>query len=468
MAARTHVRPATSTEASTVPFWLDSPARPEPTQALRGEAATDLLIVGGGFTGLWAAMQAKERDPSREVLLLESHEIAFGATGRNGGFLDPSLTHGLENGARHFPGELRTLDKLARRNLEELFATLDRYGIDADVERTGEMTLARRPHEIQGLREQHDLARTLGIDSEWLEGAALRDEIRSPVFLAGRWERDTVALVDPAKLAWGLRNAALELGVRIHEHSPVVAIDRDGKGMVAATERGRIRARRVLLATNGYPGLVRAIDRRIVPVYDYVLVTEPLTSAQRDAIGWGNRQGLADASNRFHYFRLTPDDRILWGGYDAVYHYGSGIRPEFDQRPATFDLLERNFFETFPQLDPIRFSHRWGGVIDTSTRVCATFGTAHRGRVAYSVGYTGLGLGASRFGAAVALDLLEGIPTERTELQLVRKKSVPFPPEPLRWAGVELTRNAMARADRSGRRGPWLRLLDALKLGFDS
>ena len=288
------------------------------------------------------------------------------------------------------------------------------------------------------------------------------------MFLAGRWDRTSVALVDPAKLAWGLRDAALELGVRIHEHSPVVAIDRDNPGMVAATARGRIRARRVLLATNGYPGLVRAIDRRIVPVYDYVLVTEPLTSSQRDAVGWDNRQGLADAANRFHYFRLTPDDRILWGGYDAVYHFANGVRPEFDQRPETFDLLERNFFETFPQLQGIRFSHRWGGVIDTSTRFCATFGTAHRGRVAYSVGYTGLGVGASRFGAAVALDLLDGTPTERTELELVRKKAFPFPPEPLRWAGVELTRAAMARADRTGRRGAWLRLLDALKLGFDS
>lgn len=468
MASRTRSRPPASADASTIPFWLDSPARPVPTEPFRGEAAADLLIVGGGFTGLWAAVQAKERDPDREVLLLESDEVAGGATGRNGGFLDASLTHGRANALLHFPDEVHTLERLGKENFAELFATLERYGINVEAEHTGELTLARRSHEVDELRREHDLAVSAGTDSVWLADDELRGQIRARVFLAGRWERDTVALVDPAKMAWGLRDAALGLGVRIHERSPVVAIDRDGPGMVAAAGRGRIRARHVLLATNGYPGLVRAIDRRIVPVYDYVLVTDPLSTAQRDAIGWVNRQGLADSSNQFHYFRLTPDDRILWGGYDAVYHFGNGVRPEFDQRPATFDLLERNFFETFPQLDGIRFSHRWGGVIDTSSRFCVTFGTAHRGRVAYAVGYTGLGVGASRFGAAVALDVLDARSTERTELTMVRKKAIPFPPEPFRWAGVGLTRAALARADRTGRRGPWLRALDALKLGFDS
>ncbi|MEX1102370.1 MAG: FAD-dependent oxidoreductase [Actinomycetota bacterium] len=461
-------RTRASVDASTIPFWLDTADRPAPTEPFRGEAVADLVIVGGGFTGLWAAIQAKERDPGRDVLLLEAEEIAFGATGRNGGFLDASLTHGQENGAARFPDELETLERLGRENFGQLFASLDRYGVDAHAEHTGEMTVGRRPHEVQYLREMHELLVGLGYDAQLFEGDALQAQVRSPALLAGLWERDGLALVDPARLAWGLRDAALELGVRIHEGTRVRGMERDGPGMVVGAGPGRVRARRVLLATNGFRGTLRAIDRRIVPVYDYILVTEPLTTAQRDSLGWANRQGLADASNRFHYFRLTSDDRILWGGFDAIYHFGNGVRPEFDQRPETFDVLERNFFETFPQLEGIRFTHRWGGVIDTCTRFCVTFGSSHGGRVAYAVGYTGLGVGASRFGAATALDLLDDLQTERTELALVRKRAIPFPPEPFRWLGVQLTRRALARADERGTRGPWLRVLDAFGLGFDS
>ena len=224
-----------------------------------------------------------------------------------------------------------------------------------------------------------------------------------------------------------------------------------------------------MLASNAFPPLVRAIRRYVVPVYDYVLVTEPLSPAQRDALGWRARQGVSDAGNRFHYYRLTADDRILWGGFDAIYHYRNGVGPELEQRPESFALLERHFRTTFPQLEELRFSHRWGGAIDTCTRFCATFGTALGGRAAYAVGYTGLGVAASRFGARVALDLLEGRASELTGLRMVRRRPLPFPPEPLRWASIGLTQRALARADeRGGRRGPWLRALDAVGAGFDS
>jgi glycine/D-amino acid oxidase-like deaminating enzyme len=159
----------------------------------------------------------------------------------------------------------------------------------------------------------------------------------------------------------------------------------------------------------------------------------------------------------------------LWGGYDAIYFYGGKIAAAQDQRPATFTKLAEHFFETFPQLEGVRFSHQWGGVIDTCSRFCAFFGTAHEGRLAYAAGYTGLGVGASRFGARVLLDLLGGQPTEFTELELVRTTPIPFPPEPLRSAGVQLTRWSLARADRnSGQRNVWLRALDRVGLGFDS
>jgi glycine/D-amino acid oxidase-like deaminating enzyme len=297
----------------------------------------------------------------------------------------------------------------------------------------------------------------------------VRREVDSPTYLAGLWDKDGCATVDPARLAWGLRDACLRLGVRIHEKSPVTALERVGSGLEVQTEHGVVAAARVALATNVFPSLLKRVRPFIVPVYDYALMTEPLSDTQLASIGWANRQGIGDSANHFHYYRLSADNRILWGGYDAVYHYGSKIRPELDQRPETFDKLAGHFFETFPQLDGLGFGHKWGGVIDTCSRFCAFFGTAHGGKVAYATGYTGLGVGATRFGANVMLDLLSGEATERTELAMVRGKPIPFPPEPVRWFGITVTSAALGRADRNGgKRDLWLRTLDRLGMGFDS
>jgi len=214
---------------------------------------------------------------------------------------------------------------------------------------------------------------------------------------------------------------------------------------------------------------VRRVRPFVVPVYDYVLATEPLTGDQVESIGWRNRQGIGDSANQFHYYRMTADDRIVFGGYDAIYHFRRGLRPSLDQRRATFELLSAHFFETFPQLQGLRFTHAWGGAIDLCSRFCAFSGTSHGGRVAYTAGYTGLGVGASRFGAAVMLDLLAGAETERTRTALVETLPIPFPPEPFTWLGVTATRAALKAADRNqGRRNLWLRTLDWLGLGFDS
>jgi glycine/D-amino acid oxidase-like deaminating enzyme len=276
-------------------------------------------------------------------------------------------------------------------------------------------------------------------------------------------------MVDPGRLAWGLRRACLEAGVRIYEHTPARSLAGAGAGLLLTTPYGSVRAGRVALGTGAFRPLLRRIGNFVIPVYDYVLVTEPLSAAQLASLGWKDRQGAADLGNQFHYFRLTRDNRILWGGYDAVYYNGGRIRDEHDWRPATFARLAGHFFATFPQLEGISFTHAWGGVIDTCSRFCAFFGTARQGKLAYAAGYTGLGVGATRFGAQVMLDLLEKADTERTRLALVRTKPVPFPPEPLRSAVVQLTRSSIARADRNeGRRDLWLRLLDLLGLGFDS
>ena len=456
-------------EASTTPFWLDSPQRPAPAAALEGDTESDLAIVGGGLSGLWAALLAKEDEPGREVVLLEREQLAHAASGRNGGFFLSSLTHGIDNGLARFGDQMATLERLGLENFDGVVATIGRHGIDCDLELTGNLDVAVEPHEVAGFADQVETLRAHGHEAELLDREQVRAEVNSPIYEAGCWQRSGAGLLDPAKLCWGLAAAARALGVRIHERTEVTRLRNNDSTVELTTSTGVVRARRVLLATSAYPGLVRTIRRRIVPVYDYVLVTEPLSPAQREAIGWANRQGLGDAANQFHYYRLTADDRILWGGYDAVYHYGGKVEARFDQSDETSALLAAHFFTAFPQLEGIRFSHRWGGAIDTCSRFFAFYGTAMGGRVAYAVGHTGLGVGASRFGARVALDLLAGRDTEATRLPAIRSKPTPFPPEPLRWAAIELTRNRLAAADRrGGRRGIWLRTLDRLGLGYDS
>ncbi|WAX57548.1 FAD-binding oxidoreductase [Jatrophihabitans cynanchi] len=457
--------------ADTAPacFWLDSPDRPEPAEPLGGDTRCDLAVVGAGYTGLWTALLAKEADPSRDVVLIDAGTAGWAASGRNGGFCAASLTHGLDNGLARFPDELHTLERLGLANLDAIEASVRKYDIDCGFERTGALDVATEPHQVPWLDDDVEQARAYGHDAVFLDQQAVRAEVNSPTYLAGSWHRDDTALVDPARLAWGLRAACLRLGVRLHEHTAAHGLRRDGTGVRITTSHAAVRADRVALATNAFPSLLRRVRPYVVPVYDYALMTEPLSPAQQDALGWQNRQGLGDVSNQFHYYRRSADNRILWGGYDAIYHWGNGMRPEFDRRPATFELLAKQFFATFPQLEGLRFSHAWGGAIDTSTRFFAFQRTALGGRVAYSLGYTGLGVAASRFGAQVMLDLLAGRESEATRLQAVRSRPVPFPPEPARSAGIALTRRALARADRNGgRRGPWLRTLDRLGLGFDS
>lgn len=458
--------------AKPVPFWLDRPDAPQPAPALRGKISADLAVIGGGFTGLWAALLAKESDPGRDVVLVEGRRVAWAATGRNGGFCSASLTHGVTNGLERFGDELPVLDRLGRRNLDEIEKTVARHGIDCDFSRVGELAVATRRWQLEGLQEAAGLMWDLGGEPLLLDAAGVRQELDSPTYLGGLWDRHGCAIVDPARLAWGLRRACLEAGVRIFEQTPVRAIaDEPGPGgrLELRTPAGSVQARQVALGTGAFSPLLRRLRYYLVPVYDYVLVTEPLTGAQLDSIGWRHRQGVGDSANQFHYYRLTRDNRILWGGYDAVYYYASKISAAQDQRPATFAKLADHFFEAFPQLDGLSFTHRWGGVIDTCSRFCAFFGTARAGRLAYAAGYTGLGVGASRFGARVLIDLLAGEPTELTELEMVRTKPIPFPPEPVRSAGVQLTRWSLARADeREGRRNLWLRALDRLGMGFDS
>ena len=445
-------------------FWTeDLPAELRPARpALTGDTRADLVIVGAGYCGLWTALLAATRDPGRRIVVVESQRVGCAASGRNGGFCESSLTHGETNGMNRWPDEMPELERMGLANLDAIAATEKDHGLDFQFERTGSLAVAVEPHEINWLREE----------GEFLDADAVRTAVNSPTYLAGSFSPDSTALVHPARMAAELARACENLGVEIFEHSPATALEsegRDNTAVTVVTAEGRVHADQVALATNVFPSLLKRNRLMTVPVYDYVLMTEPLTDEQWASIGWEGRQGVSDLANQFHYYRPTKDGRILFGGYDAVYHPGRKVNPAYEHRPETWRKLASHFFTTFPQLEGLTFSHRWAGAIDSSTQFTSFFGTARGGRVAYAAGFTGLGVGSTRFAGDVMLDLLEGADTERTRLEMVRQRPLPFPPEPAATLGVAMTKWSMNRADHNeGKRNMLLKTLDALGLGFDS
>jgi len=455
--------------ASSTPMWWDDSRRPESRAALQGDLEVDLAVVGAGFTGLWAALLALEEDPARQVVVLEGARVGWAATGRNGGFCAASLTHGVGNGLARWPGEMPLLQRLGAANLDAIEATIDQRGIDCDFERTGELDVAVAPWQLEDLRVLHQTMRDLGEETELLTAAQTRALVTSPTYLGGLLDRHGVAMVNPARLAWGLADAVEGAGGRIHEATRVQRLRRAGDRVALSTATGTVRARQVVLATNVFPSPLRRARPYVVPVWDHIIATEPLSPSQRESLGWQGRSGVGDSGNQFHYYRLTTDNRLVFGGYDALYYYGSDLSSRRQRRPETEQRLYRHMLTTFPGLRGVRITHTWGGAIDTSTRFSASWQRAFGGKVVSVLGYTGLGVGASRFGAQVCLDLLAGRDNERTRLEMVRRRPMPWPPEPLRWLGIQMTKRSIARSDaHGGRRDIWLRLLDRLGLGFDS
>ena len=222
---------------SATPYWLDDPGRPDPVPPLDGDTTADLVVVGGGYLGLWTALLAKERDPAREVVLVEAATCGRAASGRNGGFCEASLTHGFTNGMARWPEEMPELLAMGRDNLAAIEDTVRRHDIDCDFQRNGSLAIANAPHQVDGLREMYDGMRRLGQEATWLSADAVRARIDSPTFLAGVHDPDG-AIVEPARLAWGLRRACLDAGVRIHEHTRATALAKRGGRRLGADRGG--------------------------------------------------------------------------------------------------------------------------------------------------------------------------------------------------------------------------------------
>ncbi|MGH7534687.1 MAG: NAD(P)/FAD-dependent oxidoreductase, partial [Gemmatimonadales bacterium] len=380
------------------------------------------------------------------------------------------VDHGHGLAIQHFgEAEARRLARLGETNVAEMTAYLARRGIDCEYEPTGRLMVALIAGQLRESRHTVETARRLGLGTfAYLGREEVRAQLESPLYLGGVLVRGG-GILDPVKLVDGLRDEAERIGIRVFERSRVTALDPAGAGAVVRTEGGTITARRVVLATSAYTHhLLPGLARRFIPLYDYILVSDPLTATQRESIGWRGRQGVTDGRRFFNYYRLTADDRILWGTSEATYYSGNRVDRSCDHSEAHYEGLRLSLRRHFPQLGDLEFPYAWGGPICSTTRLTPFFGRTMGGRMLYGLGYTGHGLGTTRLAGRILAHLALDRPSELLDLPLVQQRPFPFPPEPIRsWAVMAVTRS-LRKVDAGGSPGPLLRLLDRLGIGFSS
>ncbi|GAA0415770.1 FAD-dependent oxidoreductase [Cocleimonas flava] len=445
-------------------FWLDAEGKPPELPALTEELRTDLLIVGAGFTGLWAAIHAKEAQPDRNVVIIEADSIAIGASGRPAAILSTSVMHGMENAQRLFPNDMDVLEELGKENLDGFKDAIERYKIDCDLEWGGELTVAVGEQGIPDIESEYQLYKKYGHDAHLLNKDEIQKEIHSPLFHGGLWSKKRSGTVHPAKLAWGLKRTALNLGVKIFENTPMQSNTKTQEGIVVTTPNGTVTAPKVLLATNAFKSCNKKIHKRVSAIRDRIVMTEPLSAEQMKSIGWENRQGIYDTRTQLNYMRLTADNRVLFGGR-LNYFFNNNTDQKLDNSIDPFIMLVENFHKTFPSLETVQISHAWSGPIALTTRMAVHYQRYHNGDMIYAGGYSGFGVTATRFGAKVGLDILDGKETKASKLTFANTLPSYIPPEPFRWIGAKVTMYALDTVDQKGGwRKTWLKMVE--KMGF--
>jgi glycine/D-amino acid oxidase-like deaminating enzyme len=431
-------------------FWLGL-ADPDPRPSLGGKQRADVVIVGGGFTGLWTAIHLKEAEPALEVAVLEAKSAGYGASGRNGGFALTMVGRNLHDLLRKVGPERARATHLAMR---ETLAAIEQFarqeGIDAAITHPGLLTVSNGPEQDLRIRQDLEAAERLGLtDVHGLSGVECQELVGSRRIRLGTFEEDAL-LLDPAALARGLRRSAERRGVRIFEMTPVLEVE-EGDGFVEARAlAGSVRAEKALIATNAYAYAVPALRRLLFTVMAYVLVTEPLTREQWERVGWRSGVGVEDKRIMPHFHRPTPDGRILWGGRDAPVLAG-GPDPSREEAAWAFRRLEETFRWTFPELQDVRMARGWGGPVCGTVRSFATVGRLGRsGRIAYALGYAGHGVGPSHLVARIARDVLLERQSDLLDLPMASDRPQPLPPGPLGIWGLEVARRILQRADDRG------------------
>ncbi|MGZ5288280.1 MAG: NAD(P)/FAD-dependent oxidoreductase [Actinomycetota bacterium] len=441
-----------------VSWWMEEARgvlRPEPTPPLEGSIAADVVVLGGGYTGMWTAWFLKERDPSCDVVLLEADELCgSGPSGRNGGFCY-GMWEDLEALVRFF-GEADALRvaRTAQRSVDEIEAWLAEHGVDAWFTRAGHLTVATSAAQDGAWSSLVAEADRLGVlDGRFVEldDDQVRARCLSPVFRGGLLQPENATL-QPARLALGLRAALLERGVRIHESTAAVRFT-EGPPVRVETDRGvTVSAERGVLGLGAWAASLPRFRRSIVPRGTYIVVTEPAPE-RLEEIGWTGGEGLADWRTALRYFRTTPDGRIAFGAASAAAGLGVGLGPRLRYDERSVAKLVDDVRRFFPSWSDLAIEAAWGGPMDVTGRHLPSFGTLPGGTLHYGLGYTGGGVGPCHLGGKILSALALGIEDEHTALPLVDLEMMRFPPEPFLSVGAAITQHAIVRKDEAEDRG---------------
>lgn len=427
-------------------FWTQSKEPRAVHPAVAGDLTADVVIVGAGYTGLATAYHLKIAEPSLKVAVLDAETTGFGASGRNAGFI--MTLFGASSGlmkSLHGKEKLAAAHAYMESAIDALEAMVNEHKIDCDFERSGFLKVATSPAYERRIKDEIELFQSIGAKGfEWLDAAQVAVRVRSPTFMGACWEPHC-GLLNPVKWVDALRRLAVARGAKLYEGTRVETVTREGGKFRVATPGGTVTAEKVVFATNGYTHLIPGLASKQVPAFAYIVVTERLSEAQHASIGWAGREGIEDGRNFMHFYRLTPDNRILAGGGPGLVPYGGNM--DHDAYPKAWAHLERFITATFPQLSGIRITHRWGGAFSVTSDSTPQIGTLHGGAAVYSIGCTGHGVAMTHMNGRIIRDLVLGRRTELTDLWFVNRRSFPIPPEPIRSLAVRAVMAGMSLDD---------------------
>ena len=427
-------------------YWDGSKMPRTPSLPPAGDVTVDVAIIGAGYTGLSTAYHLKAAEPSLDVAVLEGETIGFGASGRNGGFV--MTLFGASLGLMrtlHGDDRVREAHHYMERSIAALETMLAEKKLDCDYVRSGFLKVATSPRYAARIRDEINTLDKLGIHGhKWLNIGELAGRVRSPTYLGGCLEPGC-GLLNPRKWVDALAGLALGSGVKLYENARIDSVRREGGRFKLSSGPATITADKVVFATNGYSHLIPGLRSKQLPAFVFIVVTEPLTPEQLASIGWAGREGIEDGRNFMHFYRLTPDNRLLVGGGPGFVPFAG--RMHHDAYPAAFRHLEAFIGTTFPALRGIGIDYRWGGAFSVTADSTPLIGTLHGGAAVYSVGCTGHGVAMTHMNGRILSDLVLGKKTDLTDIWFVNRRALPLPPEPLRSLGAKAVTAAMAVDD---------------------
>lgn len=418
-------------------FWLDTFGPYSPRSALEGEQDVDVAIIGGGLVGMASAIHILKKDPSVRVAVLEAKTVGYGASGRNGSFAMTVVGLGFGvTAAVRGKGFAKRAHTYMEQAVDGLEAFIDEEGFMVDKTRPGFLRVATTPSYVKRLQNQVSLMNSLGFDDiTWVNEDQTRQIVNSPRYLGGMLE-PRLLLLNPAKLVRSQRDVATELGAQVYEHSPVISVVKParfgaGQGYRLLTPHGAVSSERVIFATNGYSHLFPELKNHQAPAFTHMIATEPLSDEMFEEIGWDEGQGIEDARNLIHYYRRTPDNRIIMGGGPVGLTWKNTLHA--DDNPQSWHHLEEHLHWLWPHLKGVRITHRWGGPFSITADVTPAMGYVDEDKTAvYSLGCIGHGVGMSYRNGEVLAELVLGeVDGVAQECPFVNRRLVPWPPEPL-------------------------------------